>query len=367
MLKVDPTIQTLTVAGIVAVVLSALVNANMLSHVPGEAHAATSTPQTAATPDVKKGSRTWAASATGRVEPKGGEIRILAQSPGEITQVIAKVNDKVEAGDLLVVLDEEDLGAKLAAALAEEAVRVRERNEEAPEGAPDGPAASRRKAEDAVAAAERAVFAAQRAFDEMSRRIGAGDAGATDLSGPRTKLQDARKRLAEERAALDRVNAMDGMPLPTRLESSLTLARADVAQIEQAIERKRVRAPADGTVLNIWAREGEFAITSPDAPLVLFGDISSLRVRTEVEERDVVKVKVGQRAIIKADAFGDQEFAGVVTSMAPALGAPRILTRGPRRPNDVEVLEVMVTLDGDVPLLTGMRVDVFFEADDSAS
>ena len=44
-----------------------------------------------------------------------------------------------------------------------------------------------------------------------------------------------------------------------------------------------------------------------------------------------------------------------------------IVSRGPRRPNDVEVLEAMVDLDGLPPLLTGMRVDVFFKHDATAS
>ncbi len=77
------------------------------------------------------------------------------------------------------------------------------------------------------------------------------------------------------------------MPLPSRLESSLTLARSDVTQVLNAIERTRVRAPADGTVLNVWAKQGEVAVTSPEAPLALLETWGSLRVRTEVEERDV--------------------------------------------------------------------------------
>ncbi len=366
MLKLDPTIQTLTVGGIIAVALSVIVNATLNPHGgPSSAHAAgPSTSNAVVAANEAPNKRAWAASATGRVEPKGGEIRILAQSPGEIAEVIATVNDKVEAGDLLVRLDDEDLFAKLDAALAEEAVRVRERDEEPAEG---DTAAGRRKAEDEVAKAERAVFSALRAFDEVTRKVLAERANGDDLAAARNKVADTRKRLAAERAALDRVVAAEDLPLPTRLESALTLARADVAQVEHAIERRRVRAPASGTVLNVWARQGEFAVTSPEAPLVLFGDVSTLRVRTEVEERDVIKIKPGQKAVIKADAFGEQEFTGVVTSMAPALGAPRIMTRGPRRPTDVEVLEVMVTLDGAPPLLTGMRVDVFFEADSNAS
>jgi HlyD family secretion protein len=145
------------------------------------------------------------------------------------------------------------------------------------------------------------------------------------------------------------------------------VARTDVSQVENAIERTRVRAPSDGTVLNVWAKVGEMAQPSADAALVLFGDISGLRVRAEVEERDVTKIRVGQRVVVRADAFPDKDFEGVVTQLAPALGSPSITSRGPRRPNDVEVLEVRIALDGTPPLLTGMRVDAFFRHETSAS
>jgi HlyD family secretion protein len=56
-----------------------------------------------------------------------------------------------------------------------------------------------------------------------------------------------------------------------------------------------------------------------------------------------------------------------VSQIAKSLSAPRIATRGPRRPSDVEVLEAVADLDGLPPLLTGMRVDVFFKHDATAS
>lgn len=356
MLKVDPTVQTLTAAGIIAIALSVLINGTLSSH-SADKPAMQLAAETGAS---AKGA--WAASATGRVEPKDGEVRIVAQSPGEIVDLAVKTGDKVQAGDLLVRLNDSDAQAKLTAALAEEAVRVLERDEEVAKG----PALDRRNAEDATFKAERAVFAAQMALDEVVRKAKAGSAPADDLAKARTKLADAQAAFATEKAALEKVMARDDMPLPTRLESSLTLARSDVTQVLNAINRTRVRAPAEGTILNVWAKLGEVAVTSPDAPLALFGDLGSLRVRTEVEERDVTKIRVGQKAVVKADAFGGQEFTGVVTSIAPALGAQRITSRGPRRPNDVEVLEVMVSLDGQPPLLTGMRVDVFFKADEAS-
>lgn len=307
---------------------------------------------------------TWAASATGRIEPKEGEIRIISQSAGEILEVIGRSGDRVIAGDLIVRLDDSDLQAKLVAARAEEAVRVLERNED-PEK--NSLALDRRKAEDAVADADRFVFNAQIAFDEVARKVRAGNSNADDLAAARKTIDNARKKLDEARLALEKNTTSEDMPLPTRLESSLTQARSDVIQIENAIERTRIRAPSDGTILNVWAKLGEVVVSSPDVPLVLLGDLSSMRVRTEVEERDVVKIRIGQKAVIKADAYPGQEFTGVVTSIAPALGPQRIISRGPRRPNDIEVLEVMVVLDGQSPLLTGMRVDVFFKSDQETS
>jgi HlyD family secretion protein len=136
---------------------------------------------------------------------------------------------------------------------------------------------------------------------------------------------------------------------------------------EIAVERTRIRAPFDGTVLNLIAKEGEVAVPSPGNMLLVFGDLARMKVRAEVEERDAAKIRVGQRAIIRADAYPDQDFTGRVSSVAQSLSTPRIATRGPRRPNDVEVLEAVIDLDGLPPLLTGMRVDVFFKHETAAA
>ena len=349
--KFDSTFSTLAIASLIAAGVGAIASSGQGGLRSGAAFAA----DTAQPSSVSA----WAASATGRVEPKNGEIRISAQTTGEIMDVAVKTSDRVVAGDLLVRLDDEDLKAKLQSALAEAEVRERERDEEP---AVKGPATDRRKAQDGVAVSERKVFGAQAAFDLASAIYRAGNGKLDDVNGARTRLATAKAELSDERIILNRVNAEKDMPLMTRLETALEQARSDIAQVENAIDRTRIRAPFDGTALNVFARVGEMAAPSPDAPLLIFGDITGLRVRAELEEREVVKVRVGQAVVVRVDAYPDKDFNGTVTSLAASLGAPRIVTRGPRRPNDVEVLEVMVGLDGNPPLLTGMRVDVFFKA-----
>ena len=290
-------------------------------------------------------------------------MRITAEVPGRIVDLAAGLNDRVKTGDLLVRLDDDDALTKVAGANAEAQVRVRERNEEDARGLQ----LERRNAEDAVASAERAVFGAQQEFDDAldQKRNNNGNDDAVDKA--RTKLTDANKKLADERANLASVNAKSGMPLPTRLEAALSVARAELTAAELGVEHTRVRAPFDGTVLNVIAKEGEVAAPSPENTLLVFGDLSAMKVRAEVEERDAAKIHVGQRVVVRADAYPDQDFEGRVGSIAQSLSQPNIVSRGPRRPNDVEVLEAVVDLDGLPPLLTGMRVDVFFKHDATAS
>ena len=73
------------------------------------------------------GLRTWAASAPGRVEPRGGEVRISPLAGGRIVEVTVAANAVVMPGDLLVRIADDELRIRLAAAEAEAAVRRRER------------------------------------------------------------------------------------------------------------------------------------------------------------------------------------------------------------------------------------------------
>jgi HlyD family secretion protein len=364
MAKVNSTVVTLGIAGILAIAIGVYVNNRSWGPAITEDKAQSTSakaPETAAESSARQ--PTWAASATGRVEPQSGEVRITAEVPGKIEVIGVDVNDRVKEGDLLIRLNDEDAITKVAAASAEADVRVRERDEENVKGLAD----DRRTAEDAVATAERAVFGARQSFDDALAELRGGTGSQEVVDKARSELKDAEKKLDEKRAELATVNAKTGMPLATRLESGLAIARAELSAAELAVERTRIRAPFDGTVLNLIAKEGEIAVPSPGNTLLVFGDLARMKVRAEVEERDAAKIRVGQRAVVRADAFPDQEFTGRVSSVAQSLSTPRIATRGPRRPNDVEVLEAVIDLDGLPPLLTGMRVDVFFKHDTTAS
>jgi HlyD family secretion protein len=271
---------------------------------------------------------------------------------GRIVEVRVAAGDRVEDGDLLVRLEDEDARAKLDAAEAEAAARRRERDA--------GPLVAGRddvrRAEDAVAIAERAVLDARTELDNLVRNRAASDAIAA-----RTRLKDARDRLQRERDAWRTAQNRANLPIANRLESALTAARADVWAAQVQLERTRVRSSLKGSVLQVNAKLGELSAPQSELPLVVIGDTTALRVKAELEERDVAKVRIGQRVFVRSEAYPGKDFGGTVSAIAPTLGPPRLAVRTTRRASDVDVLEVTVELTPGSPLLPGMRVDVFFQ------
>jgi HlyD family secretion protein len=334
----------------------------MLSQVSAGREPAATAVATAETP--KPAPRpVWAASAPGRVEPAGGEIRMSAQVPGRVAEVLVGVNDKVAAGDLLVRLADEDLVARVNAARAEVAVRKRDRDNE---GAAKG-SQERRSAEDKFADAERQLSFAREDLDHALKvRRAGGDNANAGVDKARAAVAKAGEQVEQTSTQLRKALANTDAPAPTRLEAALTGARAELSLAEAALERTRIRAPSNGTVLQLNARVGE-TVAPSEIPLVVVGDVSSLRVRAEFEEREIGKVHVGQGAVIRSDAFPGKDFEGSVSSIARSLGPSKLGQRGPRRPTDIDVLEVIIDLTGEPPLLPGMRVDVFLKADASSA
>ena len=335
----------LIASGVIALAAIVAVGAAMLRPEP------TTRDPEAGAPEGKR----WQAVAPGRVEPRSGEIRIAAPVVGQVEQVLVKANDKVFAGELLIRLKDDELRARLSGAEAQVALRKRARNDQKV----TGKAASRRRAEDAVADAEDAVFDAQTAVDEAAirkRTTSASDGRALDAA--RAALQKAKDVLEQRRAALR--DAEDDAPLPSAVEGQFTVARAELRTVQAALEKLTIRAPIAGTVLQVDIKAGETASPSSTQPLVRLGDVSALRVRAELDENDFRGIKIGQSVSLRVGAFPGLEFAGHVSAIAPLVEQARSNLRGQRNLTDVDAVEVLIDLTEPGPLAVGMKADVYF-------
>src|SRR3954469_10705606 len=143
-------------------------------------------PTTAAS--AQQSEKPWLAVAPGRVEPPSGIIKVAAPAIGIVSKVLVKVNDTVFAGEPLILLNDDEIQARYAAAEAQAGMRRRLRDEQAV----TGKALERRRAEDAVAEQETSVFDAQVAVDKAAVQWRASGGPVDALTSARAALVRAQ-------------------------------------------------------------------------------------------------------------------------------------------------------------------------------
>jgi RND family efflux transporter MFP subunit len=97
-------------------------------------------------------------------------------------------------------------------------------------------------------------------------------------------------------------------------ESQLQLSKINLDLVNLDLDNSIIYAPYDGTVLSSAYREGEFA--GPGVPAISV--ISSVFIiKAEINETDMVNLKVGQDVAIRLDAYFENEFEGKITEISP--------------------------------------------------
>lgn len=185
---------------------------------------------------------------------------------------------------------------------------------------------------------------------------------AIKLTQAQITLENAKNELKSQQ------NSMGTADLRKR---DIERSRADVAQIENRFAQQSVQltetqivAPMAGEVTGKYLEEGELVASATagfaqGAAIVTIANLKQMQIRTNVNEVDVVKVKVGQPVEIRIDGVSGQVFHGVVASKAPA----SITSTQPgtsnatqsAQSNQVVRFEVKIRVtDGDARLRPGM-------------
>lgn len=300
----------------------------------------------------------WVAAA-GRVEPVSEEMRLGFDIPGKIFEVYVEEGDLVKKGQPMARLVDDDIKARLAQAKANEAAR---------KAALDKVVAGARPMErtEAAAALREAESVLSNARRENERRVKLVASGVISR-------EEADRAEREYLVALQRVNQLRErfhlVDDPAREEDIRTAqaqyaqAQAQVAEAQAYADKALVRSPIDGVLLRKHRRAGEMVSTNFDTPVVTVGDVTTLRVRADVDEKDVARIEVGQRAYAMADAYGDKRFNGKVIRIAKMLGRKNIRTDDPAERLDTKVLETLIEFEPGTSIPVGMRMDVFILLD----
>ena len=106
----------------------------------------------------------------------------------------------------------------------------------------------------------------------------------------------------------------------TVLQHNLEAADARIAQAQDMLSYTTITSPINGVVTRLNAEVGELVITgtmnNPGTVILEVADLSEMLLVAQVDEADVGKLEVGQKATVHVDAFADRKFNGVVDSIA---------------------------------------------------
>jgi len=251
--------------------------------------------------------------ATGAVQPQvGAEVRVGARISGKVERLRANIGDSVTKGQVIAELEKADLEATVAQRQAEldlaeaklAAVQSLQPKEiEKAELELSQWQATRNYADKVLARQKELVEKKAVSQDEY-------DAGQERFLVAEARLASARK--SYELAT-------------TRYREELRQAEAEVARAEPALENAKVQlsyatitAPIDGVIASVATEEGETVAAGMQAPtFVTIIDLDRLQVDAYVDEVDIGKIQVGQRAVFTVDAFPADEFEGKVTAIYP--------------------------------------------------
>jgi HlyD family secretion protein len=215
-------------------------------------------------------------SASGTIQPQR-KVDVSANVMGTITRLTIREGQSVHQGDLLLEIDPTEYRAAVTA--LEAGVRT---------GQAD------------LRLAEASLEKARQDHARQAELFQEGLSSEEQLIAARTTLQVETARVEAARHRLEQT------------EANLEKARHDLGKVT-------ITAPMTGLVTRLNVEEGENAImgtlNNPGTVLLTIADMNTLEAVVEVDETEVVQVRLGQPAIVEIDAFPDDEFPGRVSEI----------------------------------------------------
>jgi HlyD family secretion protein len=152
-------------------------------------------------------------------------------------------------------------------------------------------------------------------------------------------------------------------------EAVLGSASAQVEEIKIEIERRTIRAPVSGRVLQIKTRLGEFALSGIlSTPLMLLGDDTRLHVRVDIDENDAWRVQPGAPAMAFVRGNPDLKTPLQFERFEPYVVPKVSLTGQSTERTDTRVLQAIYSFDpAALPVYVGQQMDVFIDAPAAAA
>ena len=237
------------------------------------------------TAKIEKGTITASVSSSGTVNPVIS-VQVGSQVSGQIKEILIDFNSEVTEGQLIARIDPETFEYKVRQVQADvDSAR-------------------------AQAMMQQAELARQRvnlanAKIDMERRLKLVDRGFLS-SAERDTVQTTY------RAQLELVRV--GEANVKNAQASVKQKEALLAQANVDLERTSIRSPVNGTVIQKTVEAGQTVAASLQAPelFVIAEDLTDMQVETSIDESEIGRVRVGQKATFTVDSYPGRTFEGEV-------------------------------------------------------
>lgn len=228
--------------------------------------------------------------ASGKIYPEV-EVKVSPDISGEITELNVREGDTVKKGQVLakIYADIYNIQRNQAASGVEQT---------------QAQVANTKAALDALKAQQEQ---AQRTYDMQKQLFDDKVISRNEFNVADANLKSAK---ANYNAAVQGIRGG---------EASVQSARANLEKANKDLSRTAVLAPMDGVVSLLNVKKGERVVGSnlmSGTEMLRLADMAKIEVRVDVSENDIVKVKVGDTALLDVEAYNDRKFKGIVTQVS---------------------------------------------------
>ncbi len=235
------------------------------------------------------------------------ETDLAFKVPGIIKTINFQEGEEVQAGDVVATLEAQDLENELAAAKARvkvaQAVLARLLAGSRPQE---------------IAEAKAAVLQAQADLENKKLEYQRMEGLLARQAVPVSRRDNARAAYLMAKEALRRAQEQSKLvqegPRREDIEQAraeLQQAQANLALAQTRLEYATLRAPSSGVVLTRPAEPGEMAAVG--ATILTLADLDNVYVEVYIPQTDLGRVRLGQAAEVRIDAYPDRQFPGYVS------------------------------------------------------
>lgn len=238
-------------------------------------------------------------------------VDVGATITGRVAKVLVREGALVQRGEVLVLLEDAELAAALAQAVAAE--------QQSASRLAGLRTTGRSSAQAGVIQADSVLLAAQADLRRTQDLVSRGFLSAARLDEAQRAVSVA---LAQQTAARAQAKANEDLGTEVlQAQAQLAVAQGAAQAARSRLAQTVITAPAEGRLLTRAVEPGQ--IVQPGRALLTLALSGPLQLLAPVDERYLQQLQPGQAAQVRADAFPQERFAARVLSISPLVDAQR--------------------------------------------